>query len=286
MKIAVFLLALASILISISIQEDREESVAMKSVYSKTDDRIINMCFFCDKHCRTLIEEKNSLDKYFKEIGDVITKNFHNSNLNITIAITDIYKFKKNIKMKKYSHNKVGKEQLPVVSENFWKHNNFYKSMKDKYDCGVAFLLQTFKDTFWKDSSKDGVSTLYGLCRDDGYGVVKLEGNDPRGTATLLTHELGHEMGMNHDNEQLDPSVFAMAQSPEYQQYVVDILKWCGPGKDNGCKDRSGACIMDPAPLAFSPYPSTFSECSIAYLEYFLTIPISLYDHGCIHKSD
>lgn len=287
MKIAVNMLALVLILICTSIEEiscqDDSETEDLQSVYSFFNNKTVNMCFFCDKHCRELIEERYSMEEFFKEIGDIITKNFHNSNLNLTIAIKDVYEFKKNINLEKYDNGKGGKDQLSVISKNFWEHKDFYKQMKAKYNCGVGYVLQPFNDAFWKTSSKEGISTMFGLCQEDGYGVVELNAEDVRATATLLSHELGHEMGMYHDDANLDPSVFAMDKNSQYKKYVEDILKWCGPDNDNGCKDIAGACIMNPAPNAFSPYPSMFSECSVAYLKYYITIPLSEYNHSCIY---
>lgn len=169
---------------------------------------------------------------------------------------------------------------------------SLYKKWQAAYKCAAGFLVQGPEDAFWKTCTKDGVAKLFGICQPYGYGLVKVEFPIEK-MATLVAHELGHEFGFSHDDDEIDEPYRLMSEDPIFKDYVTGIMENCGSENDIGCDDPTGVCIMDPNPTKeypknrirgkVYPYPSKYSKCSMAYLDFVINFPF-IYDTTCLNK--
>lgn len=196
------------------------------------------------------------------------------------VSISAVKYSRKSQPLKKYSNKMKGEKGLEKARILFWK--NRFEKMQKTNRCGVGFLLSSARDSFWKTCAKDGIAGVATACKTEGTGILKLT-TDAERLGTLLAHEVGHQLAMSHDCDPVDNLKPLANVSVEIAEVVNPILDNCGP---KHCKRGS---IMDPAPLAYSPYPSKYSKCSRAYYNFFIkskdiAVLDRLYNTECLSR--
>jgi len=227
---------------------------------NKIEGKQLKVCFFCDKFCQA---EIGNFKQYFGKIAQVATSKFQNSGIDIDVVINYMQKTKRPVPLLKYSKGKGGTAGLNLANTNFWKYSLNFQTWIDGHGCGIGFLLSSGKDRFWSKCPKVGVATMFGACQKKGTGTLKIF-KDPVKMGTLLSHEIGHQLGISHDGAKIDPSFERMKKAmPQTAKIIDPILKNCGPGS-------GGGFIMKPSPISGTPYPTQYSKCSKAYINFFL----------------
>lgn len=219
---------------------------------------VLHVCFFCGKQCK---KDAPNLETFKEEVAAVVNKKLADSDIDMQIQIDTVKFSKKTQPIMKFSDKIKGENGLAKARIQFWE-KKFGKLQKD-HGCGVGFLLSSPRDKFWKSLSKDGIAGVASACKKEGTGILKLS-TDADVLGTLLSHEIGHQLSMDHDCKSVDYLSKLASMDAGIKELVDPIIANCGP---QHCVE---GFIMDPAPLAYSPYPAFYSECSKAYFNFFI----------------
>jgi len=132
--------------------------------------------------------------------------------------------------------------------------------------CDAQFVMVSPYDPMWDYSNGiDAVANTMAMCGDESYGLVKAN-QDVDAMATLQAHELGHILGMMHDEP------FDAAHYPCQHPVIATECGWvtgnCSDAINQNCADDSGSCVM----VASVNGEETFSGCSAAYMTLYVKI--------------
>ena len=77
-------------------------------------------------------------------------------------------------------------------------------------------------------SGVQGIASMFGVCRPDGYGICRLYSGEAERTANIIAHELGHVMGVYHDNGRsaADSMYILYHDVLSRKSYISDAVLW------------------------------------------------------------
>jgi len=235
----------------------------------------INMCYFCDSTCRTTLGMSVAATKtYLDKVTQQVQMRLQNLLGSSTSIVRHGFVHQLNPPTKSYLifksgkfHNK-GVDLVSHIGNNFWRLwkpsktggktlNDYFKSN----GCDVNVLMVSRYDNLWIDANAgavDGAATSFGICTDFSYITVKTK-NDAAEMGTIISHEIGHLLGLYHDGA-LNSGWVSECRDNMYSE--CRVLKEKCTAKDHGCEDGQGNCVMNAA----MKVETAFSECSAAYL--------------------
>jgi len=237
----------------------------------------INMCYFCDATClATLKASPQGAVNYLGQVTNGIQDRVRTLMGASTTVSMQGYLLKFPVPARTYllfksgSFKGKGLELLSNVATNFWKVwvPARYTNKKPLYDftsrqgCDVNFLIVSRYDALWgpKYAGRiDGEASTMGICAKHSFGMVKLN-PDPVMMATLISHEVGHLLGLYHDAGPLEAGWAGNCAKFPGMPVCPALTSACKNG-NHGCPNGEGNCIMNPAVGTESQY----SACSKAY---------------------
>ena len=162
--------------------------------------------------------------KRMKQVANVMDSLYRPQNIRIVLRAVEVWNNTNLISMN------------PIIGKTL---NHFMKYRREniyprfKHDCAQLITRIDFTGT------AIGLAAVNGMCHLSYSANVNQDtSNDFWVSAATLTHEMGHNLGMLHDQSSCQ------------------------------CTDRLKSCLM--APYAQNPISITFSSCSVQYLEKYL----------------
>jgi len=227
----------------------------------------IAVCIFCDDRCSDQITNTGRYEEskeYFDDVIDEMNTMLHDLDDSINLEVKFMLIPGMVVELSWFMEGEDssrGEDLLDHINEAFWVGTGL-NDMAVGYGCDVEYLVGASNDPAWNHmGSVAGIAGMFQMCMQS-FSTVEFS-SDPTRMAQLMSHEMGHLMGIYHDgpldssftslDSYFQPGAALAACAAEYTA-LTDDCTW----QDVGCEEWS--CIMDPAPSG-----STFSDCSKAY---------------------
>jgi len=254
----------------------------------------INMCFYCDDNCLAKIGGTDNVGNYYDDIASrvqTMLNTIYPSKYQFTTSAAHKIMPKKAIPFlyfKKKADTSKNAVLLSNVNENFWTFKGLYQQSMDA-GCDADFLTVSADDMLWASNyvgSVSGIANMMAMCSGYAFSAVKLNPDSTR-MATLIAHELGHILGMGHD--EAGESGMDCNFSGQYAVLNTPCNKVATEctASTHGCADGQNNCLMS----ASVGRETKYSTCSKAYFDWYSEManlvrnPAS-YDLTCIEASD
>jgi len=213
-------------------------------------DNVIDICYFCDSNCEAALNgdgsDHTAMNAYFASITEELSANL--ASLDPILSANYYYT----------AYPGFGIElawfgsDMEQVNNAFWSTDNLFASAHE-FGCDTAFAVVAQSDALMSASGTTGVANLYSICGDNSFGIVAAGDS----IAPLLSHEVGHLLGMYHTDAAVDLDNFASVRDLYPTEYNA-LLANC---PDESC---GNTCIMNPV---VSNIADTYGECGRAYYE-------------------
>jgi len=238
------------------------------------------MCYFCDKTClATLKTSASGAVDFLNQVTSGIEARMKTLMGASTTVSMQGYLLKFPVPAKSYLLFKSGRsratgvELLANVANNFWDvwvprrytQRQPLNTFTQTQGCDVNMLLVSQYDNLWTSryaGDIDGEAASFGICVGHAFGIVKLKPNAAQ-MATLLSHEVGHLLGLFHDGPLATMWAEHCTAYPDMPQCAA-LTAQCTAASHN-CPNGQAQCVMNPAVSDEGSY----SECSKAYFEGF-----------------
>lgn len=230
----------------------------------------INICFSGDTNTQLLMERNgyNSSEVYYRDLIDIVNKAVVNLAPSVRVEFLGAQLYTIQMYMLWFNNYDTSEESLRTANTGFWDTAGTFNSYRG-LGCDVAFYT-TSEDYAFDFSNMIGLGNTLAMCGIYSHGMLKLF-DDMERTAILLAHEIGHIIGVYHDDGTMNADYLPLMDT--YPVEVGNIMLACelSPVLD-GCDDPVGICVMDPSPYTTMGAPFMYSDCSHAYYDMYLKL--------------
>ena len=240
----------------------------------------LKICFFCDLRCineiKTYGYSKSRINDYYKDSVHNVSKAFADNGVKVNFVSHHVLKFNSNYDDLLFGGtDNDGSYNLGKLTRYFFTKRIPVKSWS-RVGCNITFWTPASDDLILRNNSVHSLTRKFQLCKEEPYGIIKLN----KQPAKLYARELLHLMGVYHDDE-LPRSTYHYKL---FEPMNMPVLKYCRGKKGVGCPSGKGNCIMS-AKLKKRGILK-MSTCTKAYLEFWLQVGDrypTVYSHKCIH---
>ncbi|XP_072534300.1 disintegrin and metalloproteinase domain-containing protein 8a [Salminus brasiliensis] len=195
--------------------------------------RFVELVLVVDNKEYKRIGSLKSVQKRMLEITNHVDKLYRPLNIRVMLVGLEVWSYTDQIEV----------SPVPKITlANFLKWRQSSLLTRKKHDNAQFVTAINF------DGTTVGLAPLDAMCSPTSGAVNEDHSDSPLGVASTITHEMGHNLGMSHDN----------------------------PNCDCSSKSSSQGCVMGES-IGFI-YPESFSRCSKMSLEIFL----EKYDSSCL----
>jgi len=238
----------------------------------------INMCYFCEKSCKDYIRSIWDMeeDDFARSLTAEVETELKTLNDNFQLNMTWVGTYPASLSMTQFIGSSVitdAEARITAANDNLWAQ--LFDSFAAQ-NCDVAFTLVEPGDDIF-DGGIRGIARVNTICKDASYGTVSLFNNIPK-IADLLTHELGHVLGIYHDG---DGPNLASQITERYPDEMAAINADCA----NVGNTRH---VMNPLGDLAVGHDKHFSECSKRYFALYVQLEIwseTLYSLACLRTT-
>ncbi|KAG9275447.1 disintegrin and metalloproteinase domain-containing protein 8 [Astyanax mexicanus] len=187
--------------------------------------RFVELVLVVDNKEYKKIGSLKSVQKRMLEVANHVDKLYRPLNIRVMLVGLEVWSYEDQIEV----------SPLPKITlDRFLKWRQSSLLTRKKHDNAQFVTAINF------DGSTVGLAPMNAMCSPSSGAVNEDHSDNPLGVASTITHEMGHNLGMSHD----DPSC--------------------------GCSSRSSSqgCVMGES--IGLVYPEAFSQCSKVALELFL----------------
>jgi len=258
-------------------------------------DGSLDICYLCDKTCQTDLrsrwgnprdlseaevargdEDGDGVNLYLQTVTEKLGEALSVVDSNIKTVLRYVFTIDIVINLQWFNGNEVSEWALPMANMGLW--GNLTGAFETAQIAGCDIALGIFADSpTFAHSEMDSVSTMFQVCSNLAFGIVKLDANDFFKQVAITAHEVGHILGMYDDGivgEAFKGTVnLTSAAEPSFSSLLAKLNHDChgqaGCTHDEcACSDPSGRCFMAEDPigegLEGNVFPSMYSNCSIA----------------------
>ncbi|XP_074856095.1 disintegrin and metalloproteinase domain-containing protein 8 isoform X2 [Carettochelys insculpta] len=227
---------------NVTLEYDREPKVAAamkphhwKSAPFQKGTRYVELVLVVDNAEYKKSKDVRTIQNRMKEIVNHVDKLYQTLNIRVALVGLEVWNYKDRIAVS---------PNPDTTLDNFlhWRETELLP--KKKHDNAQLITGIDFQGT------TVGLAKKYAMCTRDSGGVNQDHSSNPIGAASTVAHEMGHNLGMSHDEDIAGCS--------------------CSAQKEN---ER---CVM--AASVGIIYPKYFSSCSMSDLQAFLSDPRT----GCL----
>jgi len=291
---------------SAQMSHQRLQKALLRTKHDHTERGLgeLNVCVWCDKRCRDQITAAGfSKSEYFSQVMGHLNTMVGDLDPEIQLTMAYLVNFRADatgtyfaaypdldpadepegytFEMSWYTGSNLHDvDQLTHINDAFWDGQQLYSAMTPP--CDIDYWIGSSSDSVWRTlGGIEGIANMDSMCLSS-YMTVK-QSSDPVSMAQIMAHELGHTVGIYHDDEGVnnwfiqnaryfDEGQMLSACSEEYSA----ITDSCHGGSDCGCDDEAGymfmgefkhMCLMNSV-----VFGSTYSDCSRAYYDMFLCL--------------
>ncbi|XP_051897535.1 disintegrin and metalloproteinase domain-containing protein 8-like isoform X2 [Pristis pectinata] len=200
-----------------------------RSMHILQDTRYVELFLVVDNtEYRKFNQELQTIRQRMMEIVNHVDKLYRSLNIRVALVGLEVWT---------HSDKIVVSSNPDTTLDNFLKWRREVLLLKKKHDNAQLVTGKSFEGT------TVGLATKSAMCSYQSGGVNEDHNRNPIGLASTIAHEMGHNLGMSHDEDH-------------------DTYCSCATLKDNG------GCIM--AKKTGIVFPKSFSSCSHRELQMFL----------------
>ncbi|KAI0230003.1 hypothetical protein LSAT2_019596 [Lamellibrachia satsuma] len=173
---------------------------------------VVTSCCFRQREFIELILRDNSPRNYFTDVVELTSKVFAKSGVPVAVHVGRVdLPSNQTISLDSlaglFPNNSNNGIMLGRTVRVYWSHDNWKRLLNLNDNCHFGVLVT--QDALLKGHVIAGYANIASLCSYNPYGLLQLQ-MKKSSTSELLAHELGHALGMYHDDE-VAPSHYTSA---------------------------------------------------------------------------
>uniref|UniRef100_A0A0X3NSN5 A disintegrin and metalloproteinase with thrombospondin motifs 1 n=1 Tax=Schistocephalus solidus TaxID=70667 RepID=A0A0X3NSN5_SCHSO len=239
--------------------------------FHRVEENIIELLVVVTPRMNKVLGKR--LTEYIIATMGAVGQNFKHPSLQVSlkISIVDILLLDSNFARRQRLEDWSNRNHEEVMGK-FCKWANTLRQHRN-WDSAILLNVGNFKSTAL------GVAHYQAMCSQDSGCLVVVDRGF--GTADIIAHELGHQLGAKHDFE--IGSECGLSEDSQHPDVTQRVSNWLHSSGFNDPSNRlSSRNTLMSGILNFELYPFRWSACSRASIQHFLSKP----DSSCLRTQN